>query len=213
MSCTLTGMFVMHPTKRLLIDTVQSILKETTSEKLTIEEVLKTSNISRGSLYHHFADFSELVEVAEIEEYSTLIEESILGLTAILKVSSSRDELVRLLREATKRTQSLEARPGRFKRIQILSRSSSSERMSVAMGKEQARLTGALEGLYREVLERGWGNSKLNPKAVGVFTQAYTVGKITNDFTEDPVDDTSWNNLVNAILETVIFPPKVISEE
>jgi hypothetical protein len=79
--------------------------------------------------------------------------------------------------------------------------------MRIAMGAEQARLTGALEDLYREVVERGWGNTNLDPKAVGVFTQAYTLGKIANDFSDDPVGDDSWNELITYVLEEVIFPP------
>jgi AcrR family transcriptional regulator len=87
----------MHPTKRLLVDTVENLLKEVTSEKITIEQVLEKSGISRGSLYHHFEDFNELIEIAEIEEYSGLITESINGLVAILQTAQSRDELVHMV--------------------------------------------------------------------------------------------------------------------
>ncbi len=55
-----------HPTKEELIQTVVVLLEGTTLNQITSEQVLAISGISRGSLYHHFEDFSELLELAQV---------------------------------------------------------------------------------------------------------------------------------------------------
>ena len=49
-----------HPTKQTLIDTVLALMEKKSIEQISSDEVLEISNISKGSLYHHFEDFPEL---------------------------------------------------------------------------------------------------------------------------------------------------------
>ena len=51
-----------HPTKEALIDAVLELLQSEHLVEVTSEEVLEKSGISKGSLYYHFEDFSDLLE-------------------------------------------------------------------------------------------------------------------------------------------------------
>ena len=57
-----------HPTRVRLIDTMVEMLQTTPASAITTEAVLETSGISRSSLYHHFADFSDLIEAIGLFE-------------------------------------------------------------------------------------------------------------------------------------------------
>ena len=173
--------------------------------EITIESVLEKSGISRGSLYHHFEDFQELIESAQIRRYAAYVDGSIEILAKILQGAKTRDEMAHLIREVTRGTQSMQA--NRFDRALTIAAAIPFQRMRKTLGLEQARLTEAISDLYREVLERGWGNPKIDPETVGLFIQAYTFGKVVDDFGDTHVDPDKWLDLITMILETLIFPP------
>ena len=70
-----------HPTKRLLVETVAAMLESKKPSEVLTDEVLDTSGVSKGSMYHHFEDLQQLVETAQIFRYSKWIDASIDYLT------------------------------------------------------------------------------------------------------------------------------------
>ena len=196
----------MHPTKKILVETAIRLLSLEPPVDVTIELILTESNISRGSLYHHFEDFDELIEVAHVERYTAYVDTSIALLTKVMRSAKSRDQLVSQVREVTILTQGRKLRSNRFNRIQTLALASKSPRMEKALAIEQDRLTATIADLYREVLEKGWGNEKLSPSVIGVMIQAYSLGKVVDDFSPQPMNPEDWHELINQILEEIFFP-------
>ncbi|MGA1715426.1 MAG: TetR/AcrR family transcriptional regulator, partial [Ilumatobacteraceae bacterium] len=66
-----------HPTKVALIEVVKEMIAEFGADGFTVEMVLAESGISRGSLYHHFEDFPDLVEEALLDINRTNVVTSI----------------------------------------------------------------------------------------------------------------------------------------
>lgn len=194
-----------HPTKQTLIDTVLGLLEKKSIEEIYSEEVLEISNISKGSLYHHFEDFSELLEFAMVARFAKWVDYSITTMNQILNAATSRDEMVAGLKQVTQHTQSAALQPQRFERVTTISHAVNNPRMRINLGIEQERLTEALSDLFREANERGWANKNLDPRTVGVLVQAYTLGKIVDDFTPQQMDPKAWEHLINEILEKVFF--------
>ena len=56
-----------HPTKALLIATTVTLLDTKLPNEIAVDEILEASGISKGSLYHHFEDLGELLEIAQVE--------------------------------------------------------------------------------------------------------------------------------------------------
>ena len=197
-----------HPTREALISTVVKMLDDFDPEAITSEHVLELSKISRGSMYHHFEDFSELIEEAQVHRYAGYVDQTIVGLSSILHDAKSRDELVAQVREITRITQSDQVKENRFERMSALARAVHSPRMKKNLGIEQERLTENIADLYRVVLEKGWGNPTLSPRTVAVLIQSYSLGKVVDDVTEEHMASDDWLNLINTILESAIFPPQ-----
>jgi AcrR family transcriptional regulator len=195
-----------HPTREALIATVVSLMDSQPIESLTSELVLEKSKISRGSMYHHFQDFSELIEEAQVRRYASYVDQSIVLLSSIVHDVKNREELVEQVRRVTVITQSDGVRENRLERLVALGSAVRSPRMKAILGVEQERLTEMIADLYREVLNKGWGNPSLDPRTIGVLIQAYTLGKVVDDVTVAQMDGDKWVHLINTILETVLFP-------
>ena len=196
-----------HPTKERLIRTVAMLMEENTVESITSDQLLAVSGISRGSLYHHFEDFSEVIEAAQVFRFGQFVNRTCEVLAKLLIVAKSREEMLEGLEEVTRNTQSEYMRAARLERIGAMSKAANHPRMAAALGAEQERLTQAIADIYREACEKGWANKKIEPRTVAVFIQAYTMGKAVDDFTTHHISPDNWNYLIGEILSKLFLNP------
>lgn len=190
-----------HPTKRLLVDTVVKMLNEKVPSEILAEEVLETSGVSKGSMYHHFEDLQELVETAQVYRYSKWIDASIEYLTTNVATAKTQDELRKALRNLTSLTQTDERKDARAERAQALAACLNNPRMAKQMGIETERLTDSITDVSEEVKNKGLFKSNVNSKALATFIQAYTLGKIVNDYNPSGVKEAEWVDFIMEIVD------------
>lgn len=194
-----------HPTKVLLLDTTLRLLGSTPVEAVTIDMVLTESGTSRGSLYHHYEDFPDLLEQALIAQFGQHVDESIEAFTLACDTSTSAAQLGEHLRAVTKVTQARQRADRRMQRVVIFANSNGSERMRARLCEQQQRLTSALADVIARSQDRGWLNRSLDATAVATFIQAYTVGRVVDDINPTPVDVDAWITLIDMVLDRVLL--------
>ena len=69
------------------------LIDEHGSQGFTVEQLLEKSNISKGSLYHHFDDFHDVIMQAQVLRFARYVEEDITALTNVLLASTSREDM------------------------------------------------------------------------------------------------------------------------
>ncbi len=194
----------LHPTKRALVVTVLEELKSKKASDLTSESILEKSGISKGSLYHHFEDFDDLIETAEVIRYAAYVDQSIHILTKVFQSAKNRDEMVTELKQVTKFTQSPDLMPQRMDRATSISLANANPRMMKKLNVEQDRLNEALIDIFREARDRGWINKEIDLHAGAVFIQAYTLGIIINDVSGKKLDNKAWTDLIDLFTSKII---------
>jgi AcrR family transcriptional regulator len=194
-----------HPTQRALIDAVVELLEIMRPEDIKVEDVLERSGISSGSLYHHFENLADLIDHAMIARYSDDIDASIAALTQLARTVTTTGELAAGLLGSTVRTASEDRRDQRAIRVQTMTRAASSERFRAVLAPEQQRLNDAVADVWRELQLKGLFDPSLDPAAGSVFVQAYNLGLIVNDMTENPVDQAALTALIHRMLERSFF--------
>ena len=196
----------MHPTKKVLLETVITLLDSKKPEEILSDEVLQISGISKGSMYYHYKDWYEIIEDAICERFGRYVDRSVELCEFAISTAKSRDELVAILKNVTRETQKPEQAEVRYARVRAIAMASQSERMKLKLGKVQEHLTEALEDLFREAKERGWADENVDSRSAAVLVQAYTFGHVVDDFTPEHVDIEAWYRLVDAVVEKVFFP-------
>ncbi|HOB66099.1 TetR/AcrR family transcriptional regulator [Ottowia sp.] len=192
-----------HPTKECLLDTVMGLLDTQALESITVDLVLRQSGVSKGSLYHHFEDFPDLLEHALVQRFSLGVDKSVEMLSRVVRTSQTRDEAMAGLYKATSKTTAAALAGNRFERTKLIGFSRDNPRLSKKLASEQWRLTSALEGLFVEMQTKGWMSKSFDPRAAAVLIQAYALGKIIDDIVDEKVDEQAWNELVNKIIDRV----------
>ena len=194
-----------HPTKTRLIETTVSLLENKLPTEISVDEILEQSGISKGSLYHHFEDLNEVLEAAQVARYASWVDRSVAMLVDVIAHAKNVDDLRAGLTKVTEYTQSREYSKIRYERARTIANSELSPRFKKALAAEQVRLTDALADLVHEAQGRGIWNQKVDPRSTAVFVQAYTLGKIVDDFVEPPMDGEKWNTLIMDIINNVFL--------
>lgn len=201
----LAGEREMHPTRRTLLETMVRMLDDKPAEMLTCDEVLAEAGVSRGSLYHHFQDYPDLVEHALVARFARQVDGSVEALTTALDTAASRDEFRDLLVELTRRAQLPGRASRRMERIVTFAHSANSPRLRAMLAAEQQRLTDAQAELVADAQGKGWVAPDLDPQAVAVLIQAYTLGRVVDDITPEPVDPAVWVALIGRMIDRTIL--------
>ncbi len=188
-----------HATRQRLIDTTVDLMDRLPVEDIKVDLVLQETGITRGSLYHFFDDFSELLEAAYLTRFARRVEESAVAIRMIVDESADQHEFLTRLEQVTRITQARDREGLRFERARILAKAEHNDRFRTSLGEVQAGLTDALTGCFTRAQERGFLNKDFSPRAGAVLIQAYTLGKIVDDVTPSPMSEDEWDSLITLI--------------
>lgn len=193
-----------HPTKQALLACAVELLDTRQPEEISVDLVCSTSGISLGSLYHHFNDLPNLLDHALVFRFARYVDASIEWLNQALSSSKTKDEFFAGLRRVTRGTQDRALAPARRERAGVVVRAMRSDSLKAALGLEQQRLNKEIALVVAGAQERGWVATDIDPVATAVFIQTYTLGRIIDDVTTEPMDDEKWVALIDKVAEAAI---------
>lgn len=193
-----------HPTRDKLLQATVVLMRQHLPQAITSEMVLQQSGISRGSMYHHFKDFSELLELAMVDAFALTVDKTITAFTALLETAKSKDDMIKGLSVVTAKTQTKAFKKLRLQRARLISFTEDNPRLATSLSAEQQRLTDAIADLIREAQERGWMNKCFDARSAAVLIQAYTLGKLVDDIVPNQMQESAWNDLIGQIVEKVL---------
>jgi len=193
-----------HPTKQKLIDVTVELLESKQPHEVQVDEILETSGISKGSLYHHFTDLSELLEVAMTVRYSRYVDMSIGFMTSELFVNNKED-LYKGLVKLTELTQDTKRAKYRLERARALALADGNPRFAKMLGEEQARLTNSLADIVHDLQNKNLVSKKYNAKVIATYIQTYTLGIVINDITTEPIEMDPWREVINDIAKYIFL--------
>ena len=195
-----------HPTKEKLIETMAELMNERALHEIQVDDVLRESNISKGSLYHHFENFEDLTEAALIARFSNSVDRSIELVAGAVNDAKTAEEFVEKIIYVTTVTQGPERSQFRLERARVIGLSVNSPKLAKLLEAEQDRLTEAMTDVVREGQGKGWVSNKFDPKTIAVFMQAYTLGRVIDDVagSKQSIDGDDWNEVINTAVKSLL---------
>ncbi len=195
----------LHPTAIALVKTCDQQLNTLRPDQISTEVLIEKAGVSKGSMYHHFDDLQDLLEVTFIYRFAKWVDLTINKMSEILSKAKTPEELKNSLFVITKLTQQDAQSVIRVERARIYSEAQKNERFQSRLKIEAERLTSSLADLVSDVINKGLFKPDLNPKVVATFIQAYTLGVIVNDFTENPISQEEWIDFINSVIEKMFI--------
>jgi AcrR family transcriptional regulator len=189
-----------HPTRERILDAAVEVLGEAGLDGFSVDEVLRRCEVTSGALYHHFVDVPDLLEQAIARRFPQGVLETIEQLRGAFAQSTTLKEYQAAMRQVTTISQQPDNRPRRVERAHYLALAFGSDALHGVISEQQRQITDAFTVMLTEIQDRGWLRSDVDPRAVAVFLQAYTLGRIVDDVTDDPLNPEAWNSLINTVM-------------
>ena len=191
----------MHPTKARLIETTSQMLDGADPQHIRIDDVLATSGVAKGSLYHHFEDFPELLEVTLVFRFGRSVDSTTAIMNDYALASTTKDEFWERMHEVTLLTQNPQLAHRRAERARTIGMAGSSDRLRASLAVEQERLTASIVDLIRAAQSKSWVNPSVDPLALAIFIQAYTLGRAVDDVALTHIDSEVWNGFIRMVTQ------------
>lgn len=184
------------------MNTVSSMLDSGESTVVLVDDVLEKSGISRGSLYHHFGDFENLVHTTLIARFSANVEADARGIWKAVESAKSKEDFWRQIRKLSALTQVPERAAVRAERARLISMATARDDFAASLAKEQDRLTGMMADAIAVAQDKGWVKSTFSSRAITLFLQAYSLGRAVDDIAETHISNHEWVDLIDTVLAT-----------
>lgn len=196
-----------HPTRESLIEVTVDLIGEVGVEAVETAQVLERAGVTTGAVYHHFRDMNHLLEEAMARRFPVGVRESLVLLKQGLAKATTLADYQQFMRNLTEVSQAPANRPRRTERAHHLALAFTSDSFREVIAEQQTEMTAELTDVLQGVQQRGWLRKDLNPKAVAVFIQAYTLGRIIDDISNDPLDPAEWNRLIITVMLEALSDP------
>ena len=196
---------VEHATHRALIDCGVELAKEFGMYGFTVEQLLTKSGISKGSLYHHFEDFVDLVECVQVRIFTEYVELDISAIQRALDAATDRDKFVNLISLITRTALQPQRSTSRIQRARIISATQGRDRFAARIGHEQKLLNDQMKRMISVGQERGWIPPHFDAHALALFVQGYAFGLILNDVTEERVGAEEMAVVIDSVIANLLI--------
>lgn len=194
-----------HPTRQTLIEAARACLDQLSWDQVTVDLVLDRCGVSRSSLYHHFEDFQDLLEQATAEAISEGTRQAIAVFGTLIDSAESAEDLRRRIYEFGRTVNSRDRAPNRMRRMAALAATDRNERYRLTLARDQHLLDQAYQELIEAAQAKGWIDAAVDARAMSLFIQAYSFGRVLDDISSDPIPEDRWNELIETLLDGHLF--------
>lgn len=197
-----------HPTRQRLIDAAAEQVREIGSDDIDVDKVLKEVGVTKGSLYHHFESMNDLIIAAHLQVFAEGMREGTQAFSLIRQECTSAEEVRERLGAIVRRSQDPDRRWLRAQRAGLLALASSNEAVRIRVASLQSEITDEVTEVMEDFRSKGWLRDDVDPRAVAVFMQAFTLGRILDDIVDDAskVDPGLWMEAIEKWAETFFVP-------
>lgn len=193
-----------HATRVRLLEVTTRMIDELGIDEVNIDEVVAAAGVTTGALYHHFGSVNGLLVEAVVSLFAANVDDNIRTLETILDDCTTVGEVRQRLAAMTRATQDPDRRAVRMHRARVLSQTATEPELAARIDAEQRRLTDTIADTVARARQRGWFRPEVDPHAFAVFVQAYTLGRVVDDVTSEPVSQDAWVALIDMVIDGLL---------
>ena len=195
----------LHPTAQKLVDTVIEMLQTTSYNNIKSENVLVRSRITRGPLYHHFEDFDDLIQTAQIQLYKKFVLDVTSQLVNVLNSAEDLATVQNKLKEFINVRSEKIADNVLRQRIGIIHNAASHPALREKLFESQETLTQEWMKAYQICLDRGWADPTVDSRCVSILMQATFIGRVLDGMSNVQMDLEEWQKVLIRLFDTFFF--------
>ena len=183
---------------------VGQILDEGGEASLRLADVSRRSGVSIGSLYHHFESREGLIKAARERQFLQSLPTDADDVADLLATATTPGEFAERLETIIRTTQTPERAANRLRRVELIGAAASRPELLESISATQTMVLDVGEALGEAFRDRGWLREGLDPRALALFVQSVTLGRVLGDLDQRPVDQEAWIELLMCALRAML---------
>lgn len=165
-----------------------------------IDDILKETGISKGSLYHHFGGREGLIAAARVTQFSRFVAEDAKNIRDTLTKTNTLEEFIAATSALVELGDSIERERARHNRLSVIASSYGRPELRQSLALQQHSHTETIAEAVRYGQQKGWIRTDVNARALAVFVQGYNLARVLLEIDTEPVPNADWDHVVRVAL-------------
>ena len=191
--------------------TVNRLLKYSAAEikrngvaNYDLDDVLRRSKTSKGSLYHHFGSKNGLIAATQSHTISADIGRDNQSLRAFIEAAKSKDEMLAILDFAIQHGITSDSAEARKRRIQALAFAQHDKHLAMQLKNDQIEASEYLAGTLQIAQDRGYFAPSVSCRGFAFWIQGAVFGHLLVETAEDTTLAEEWIATMRRALDTFV---------
>ena len=191
--------------------TVNRLLKYSAAEikrngvaNYDLDDVLRRSKTSKGSLYHHFGSKNGLIAATQSHTMSADIGRDNERLRAFIEAAKSKDEMLAILDFAIQHGITSDSAEGRKRRIQALAFAQHDKLLALQLKNDQIEASEYLAGTLQIAQDRGYFSPSVRCRGFAFWIQGAVFGHLLVEIAEDATLAEEWTTTMRRALNAFL---------
>ena len=165
-----------------------------------IQEISSATNVSIGSIYHHFGDRDGLIRATYVHQFASSVREDIGSVKRFMAKMHSVQEIIEHYDDMIQFLVSHFGRLPASERAAIIGNTTGRPLLRQALAEVQNELTNGLTEVMTLLQSRKMLKAHISPRAAAVMALGMLHGRVIAELDTDPVADGDWNQAMLSAL-------------
>ena len=187
-------------TVSVVIEATIKAIEANGEASVRIDDILRETGISKGSLYHHFGGREGLIAAARVMQFSRFVAEDAQNIRETLTKTTTLEEFVAATSALVQTGNAAERERARHNRLSVIASSYGRPDLRESLALQQHSHTETIADAVRYGQKMGWIRADIDARAVAVFVQGYNLARVLLDLDTEPVTTEDWEQVVRVAL-------------
>jgi AcrR family transcriptional regulator len=201
-------MEISETTRTRIINAAIAMMDEGGEAAVRLGAIAENLGIKEPSIYHHFANRTELINAAYVEWYWQCLKTDI-PVEAMMVLVETKDDYVRAVRKTMEWSYQPERHHARAIRLSVLGAAQRNAELAVAINEINKKFLATIADAALVAQQQGWVRQDLDPMAIAYWLHGQIIGRVVAEMNPGHVDLAQWDKVsFEAVLGMILSPEK-----
>ena len=201
-------MEIAESTRSRILNAAIEMMESGGESSVRLSAIAEAMGIKEPSIYHHFANRTEMVNAAYIEWYWQCLKTDI-PVEAMMALVDSREDYIRVFRKSMEWSYQPERHHARAIRLSVLGAAQRNPELAVAINDINRKFLATIADSVLVAQQKGWLRTDLDPMATAYWLHGQIIGRAVAEMDPGHIDLTKWDKVsFDAVLGLMLAPEK-----
>ncbi len=201
-------MEIAESTRSRILNAAIEMMESGGESSVRLSAIAEGLGIKEPSIYHHFANRTELVNAAYIEWYWQCLKTDI-PVEAMMALVDSREDYIRAFRKSMEWSYQPERHHARAIRLSVLGAAQRNPELAVVINDINRKFLATIADSVLVAQQKGWLRTDLDPMATAYWLHGQIIGRAVAEMDPGHIDLTKWDKVsFDAVLGLMLAPEK-----